>query len=211
MINLFLRSLFMRNKFSVLRCSSFLSGVRSSLGYIIAKLHLNHCKASPCVFNLSFFLSSFHYRSSSWRLYMMVHQGFFSFFNCSSRFLSKLWPAKLYSKINMVFSTCLLLRSSSILHLAFQSAILLPYQLRWCYVALDNFLHGSSFILFSRMRYFKSINLFVGVILGYISPKAFHWECCYLWCLSMIRVFSYPLGERSFHLFFDLKQAIVFR
>ena len=30
---------------------------------------------------------------------MMVHQGFFSFFNCSSRFLSKLWPAKLYSKI----------------------------------------------------------------------------------------------------------------
>ena len=25
----------------------------------------------------------------------------------------------------------------------------------------------------------------------------------------MIRVFSYPLGERSFHLFFDLKQAIV--
>ena len=30
-----------------------------------------------------------------------------------------------------------------------------------------------------------------------------------LWCLSMIQVFSYPLGERSFHLFVDLKQAIV--
>ena len=30
-----------------------------------------------------------------------------------------------------------------------------------------------------------------------------------LWCLSMIHVFSYPLGERTFHLFVDLKQAIV--
>ena len=30
-----------------------------------------------------------------------------------------------------------------------------------------------------------------------------------LWCLSMIQVFSYPLGESSFHLFVDLKQAIV--
>ena len=30
-----------------------------------------------------------------------------------------------------------------------------------------------------------------------------------LWCLSMIQVFNYPLGESSFHLFVDLKQAIV--
>ena len=30
-----------------------------------------------------------------------------------------------------------------------------------------------------------------------------------LWCLSMIQVFSYPFGESSFHLFVDLKQAIV--
>ena len=89
-----------------------------------------HCKASPCVFNFSFFLSSFYYRSSSWRLYMVVRQGFFSFFNCSSRFLSKLRSAKLYSKINMVFNTCLVLRSSSILHLAFRSAIL-SYLIFW--------------------------------------------------------------------------------
>ena len=102
----------------------FFSGVPSFPHYLVAKLHLNHCKASPCVFNFSFFLSSFYYRSSSWRLYMMVHQGFFSFFNCSSRFLLKLWSAKLYSKINMVLNTCFVLRSSSILHLAFQSAIL---------------------------------------------------------------------------------------
>ena len=31
-----------------------------------------------------------------------------------------------------------------------------------------------------------------------------------LCCLSTIQIFSYPLGERSFHLFVDLKQAIVF-
>ena len=30
-----------------------------------------------------------------------------------------------------------------------------------------------------------------------------------LWCLSMIQVFSYPLGKSIFHLFVDLKQAIV--
>ena len=123
MINPFLRSLFMRNKFLVLRCSSFRSGVPSSLSYIIAKLLLNHRKASPCVFNFSFFLSSFYYRSSSWRLHMVVRQGFLSSFNCSSRFLLKLRSAKLYSKINMVLNTCFVLRSSSLLQLAFQSAI----------------------------------------------------------------------------------------
>ena len=44
----------------------FVSGVQSFLGCIVAKLHLNHRKASPCVFNFSFFLSSFYNRSSSW-------------------------------------------------------------------------------------------------------------------------------------------------
>ena len=71
-----------------------------------------------------FVWSFFYYRSSSWRLYIVVHRGFFSFFNCSSRFLSKLWPAKLYSKkLNMVPNTCFVLRRSSILLLAFRSAI----------------------------------------------------------------------------------------
>src|SRR3954463_6114262 len=40
-------------------CSSFFSGVPSFLGYIIVKLHLNHCKASPCVLNFSFFYHPF--------------------------------------------------------------------------------------------------------------------------------------------------------
>ena len=89
MINPFLRSLLRRNKFLASCCSSFLFGVPSFLGYIVAKLHLNHRKASPCVFNFSFFLSSFYYQSSPWRLYMMVHQGFNSFSKCSSRFFSE--------------------------------------------------------------------------------------------------------------------------
>ena len=94
------------------------------LSYIVAMFHQNHCKGAPCVSNYSFFLSSFYYRSSSLRLYMVVRQGFLSFFNCSSSFLSKLWSAKLYSKINMVLNTWFFLRSSSILLLSFQSAIL---------------------------------------------------------------------------------------
>ena len=150
----------------------FFSGVPSFLGYITAKLHLNHCKDSPCVFNFSFFLSSFYYWSSSWRLNMVVHQGFFSFFNYTSRFLSKLRSTKLYSKINMVFSTCLILRSSSILLLAFQRAILstLSFEMVLCH----SWQFPSCFMIhmLSRMRYFKSINLFVGVILCHISPKS---------------------------------------
>ena len=67
----------------------FFSGVPSSRNYIITEIRLNHCKASPCVFNFSFFLSSFYYQSSSWRLYMTVHKGFNSFSKCSSRFFSE--------------------------------------------------------------------------------------------------------------------------
>ena len=156
----------------------FFSRAPSSLGYIVAKLHLNHRKASPCVFNFPFFPSSFYYRSSSWRLYMVVHQGFFSFFNCSSRFLSKLWSTKLYSKVNMVLNTCFVLRRSSILHLAFRSAILstLSFEVVLCH----SWQFPSCFMIhmLSRRRYFKSIKLFVVDILGYISPKAFPKECC---------------------------------
>ena len=173
------------------------SGVLSFPHYLVAKLHLNHRKASPCVFNFSFFLSSFYYRSSSWRLYMVVHQGFLSFFNCSSRFLSKLWPAKLYSKINMVLNTCLVLRSSSILHLAFWGAILLPYLLRWCYVTLDNFLHVSWFICCQEW----------GILNPSISSLELSWYRFHLkpslrnvafWCLLMTQVISFPSWWNKF-------------
>ena len=153
--------------------STFFPEFQVFLGYIIAKLHLNHCKDSPCICNFSFFLSSFYYRSSSWRLNMVVQQGFFSFFNCSSRLLSRCWSAKLYSKLNMVLNTCFVLRGSNILHLAFLSAMLLPYLLWWCYIILGIFHSCFAIHKLSRMRYLKSINPSIGVILVKISPKAF--------------------------------------
>ena len=55
---------------------------------------------------------------------MVGHQGFFHSSIVLQDFLLELRSAKLYSKINMVFNTCFVLRSSSILHLAFRSAIL---------------------------------------------------------------------------------------
>ena len=57
-------------------------------------------------------------------------------------------------------------RSSSILHLAFRSVILSTSSLRWCYVNLDNLSSCFMIHMLLRMRYFKSINLFFGVILG---------------------------------------------
>ena len=154
----------------------FLSGAPSYFNYIIPKLHLNHCKASPCVFNFSFFLSSFHYRSSSWRLYMVVHQRFFSFFNCSSRFLSESRSVKLYSKINMVLNTCLSwgVQAFFISHSKVQ--FFLPYLLRWCYVILDNF---PSYVMIQqllRMRYFKPI-IFSSFMRSFATHQSLRWSC----------------------------------
>ena len=69
--------------------------------------------------------------------------------NCSSRFLSTLRSAKLYSKINMVFNKCIVLRSSSILHLAFQSAVLpiLSFEVVLCHSWQFEFVfHDSQFV-----------------------------------------------------------------
>ncbi len=49
----------------------------------------------------------------------------------------------------------------------------LPYHLRWYFVILDNLSSCFMIHMLLRMRYFKPINLFIEVILGYISPKAF--------------------------------------
>ena len=102
-----------------------------------------------------FVWSFFYYRSSSWRLYMVVHQGFNSFSKCSSRFLLELKHS------------CIPKWNS------------FSYLLRWCYVILDNLSSRFMIHMLSRMRYFKSTNLFVGVILCHVSPKAFPMECCY--------------------------------
>ena len=55
--------------------------------------------------------------------------------------------------LNKLLNTCFVLRSSSILHLAFRSAILSTLFLRWCYAILDNF--HSCFMIhkLARMRY----------------------------------------------------------
>ena len=122
MINPFLQSLSRRNKFLAACCSSFF---RSSKFSALSRREApsKSSQGFTLCFNFSFFLSFIYYRSSPWRLHMVIRQGFLSFFNCSSGFLSKLWPAKLYSKINMVLNTCFVLRHSSILLLAFRSAI----------------------------------------------------------------------------------------
>ena len=53
-------------------------------------------------------------------------------------------------------------------------------------------------IFFFVHELFQPINLFVGVVLGYISPIAFPKECSYLWCLSMIKFSPSHLGEEVF-------------
>ena len=44
---------------SRIKCFILFFPESQALNYIITKIHLNHCKDSPCVFNFSFFLSSF--------------------------------------------------------------------------------------------------------------------------------------------------------
>ena len=107
---------------------------------------------------LPFDWSSFCYRISSWRLYMIVHQGFISFSKCSSRFFSE--EPKLFL----------------ILHSRVQ--FFLPYHWRWYYVILDNLSSCFMIHMLLTMRYIKSINLSIGIILDYISPKAFPKDCC---------------------------------
>ena len=128
---------------------------------LVTKLLLNHYKVSPCVFNFSWFYHHFVYRSSSWMSYMMVHRRFISFLKRSSTF---------FSGVQAFF----------ILQSGLQ--FFLSYHWRWYYVILHNLSSCFMIHMLSRLRYLKSIKLVMGVILGYISPKAFPKDCCYLWC-----------------------------
>ena len=74
----------------------------------------------------------------------------------------------------------------------------LPYLLRWCYIILDNFHSCLVIHMLSRMRYFKSINLFVWVILCHIPLKAFPKECYYCGAYQWSKLSLYHLGGRSF-------------
>ena len=140
----------------------FFPGVPSSLNYLVTEIHLNHYKFSPCVFNFFYF-----------RLIILLFTGVPH--GGSSRILFIL---QLFSKIS--FEAMI---RQDILQVFFflQSGVqfLLPYHLRWYYVILDNL--NSCFMIHRllRMGYFKSINLFIGVILCHGTPKAFPKECCY--------------------------------
>ena len=130
---------------------------------IITEIHLNHCKDSPCVFNFSFFsfllfTGVLHGGSTWWFIKDLI-----PFSKFSSRFFPK--ELKLSSYCNP------------------ECNFFLPYYRRWYYVILDNLSSCLMIHMWSRLRYFKSINLFFGVILGYIAPKAFPKVCCYIWCL----------------------------
>ena len=109
---------------------------------------------------------------------MMVHQGFISFSKCSSRFFSE--EPKLFL----------------ILHSRVQ--FFLPYLWRWYYVIFDNLSSFFMIHMLSRMRYFRSTNLVFGVILGYISPKAFPKDCCYNGAHIGSKFFTYPSGDKFF-------------
>ena len=128
------------------------------LHYLVAKLLLNHYKVSPCVFNFSFFYHHFVYQSSSWMPYMMVHRGFISFSKRSSTFFSK--ELNHSSFCNPECNSFYRIIGGGIM----------SFLIIW--------VHVSWFTKLSRMMYFKSINLLIGVILGYIPPKAFPKDCC---------------------------------
>ena len=85
-------------------------------------------------FQFLFLFIPFVYRSSSWRFYMMVHQGFNSFSNFCHRDS--------------------FLRSSSFLHIVIRSAILSTIFWRWYYVILDNLSSCSMIHMLLRMSYF---------------------------------------------------------
>ena len=94
---------------------------------------------------------------------MVVHQGFFSFFNCSLRFLLKVTICQALLKIKHGAQHMFVLRSSSILHLAFQSAIrsLLSFEVVLCHSC--QFLSCFMIHKLSGMRYlnpsFSSLDL----------------------------------------------------
>ena len=124
-------------------------GVPRSLNYITMKIHLNHCKDSSCSFNFSFY-----HPFITGVLMKALHGG-----SSNISFLLLVFIEILFRAAKVFF----------ILHFKVQS--LLPYLVRWCYVILDNFPSCFTIHKLSRMRYFKPIIFFVGVILVKISPK----------------------------------------
>ena len=155
----------------------FFSGVSSFPLYLVAKLHLNHRKASPCVLNFSFF-----YHPLLPEFFMEALHG------VSSNI----------SYLLLVVFNILVGGDQAFIIVHSEVQFFLPYRLRWCYIILGNLHSCFAFHMLSGMRYFKSINLFVGVILCHISPKAFPKECCYSGDYQWSKLSLNHLGGRSF-------------
>ena len=134
-------------------------------------------------FQFLFLFIPFVYRSSSWRFYMTIHQGFNSFSKFSSRFISR--ELKLSSYCNP------------------ECNFFLPYLWRWYYVLLDN---SPSLLRDSQVfksDIFKSIffSLFKRSFQPSISSLELSWYRFHLkpslrnvaiWCLLMTQVISFP-------------------
>ena len=100
-------------------------------------------------------------------------------------------------------------RSSSILHLAFLSAILstLSFGMVICHSWQFSFMFHDSKVV--RNEILKPIISSLEIILCNISPKAFPKECCYCGDYLWSKFSPIPSEEEVFHLLVDLKQANV--
>ena len=131
---------------------------------IITEIHLNHYKVSPCVFNFSFFFryllftGVLHEGSTWWFI-----KDLYSFLKGSSTFFSEELKLSSYCNPECIFVYYII------------GGGIMSFLIIWVHVFMIHML--------SRLGYFKSINLVIGAILGYISPKASPKDCCYLWCL----------------------------
>ena len=144
--------------------SSLFPGVPSARNYITMEIHLNHCKASTLFFSSSISIDHFFYfRSSHESSTWWFIKDLYSFSKYSSRFFPK--KLKLSSYCNPECISVYRIIGGGIM----------SFLIIWVHVFMIHML--------SRLGYFKSINLVIGAILGYISPKAFPKDCCYLWCL----------------------------
>ena len=121
---------------------------------------------------------------------MMVHQGFNSFLKCSSRFFSEEFKHS---------SSCITKPNS--FYLIFWGGVMSLLIIFLSCFTIHKFFNSdiSKSIIFSSLKTsFQSLNIFIGVILGHISPKAFPKDCCYLWCLQMTQVLLLSSRWNSF-------------
>ena len=167
--------------FSVRDASSFLFRSSKFYHYIVLELHLNHCKTSPCSFNFSFisfyhpFITGVLHGGSTW---WFVKDSFHSSFVLKVSLEVKIRQAILSNKHGVQHMFCFeeFKHSSSCIPNC-NSFYLVCCGGVMSFLTISFVFHDSQVV---RNEVFKPIIFFLGVILVYISPEAFHWECCSL-------------------------------